>query len=84
MIKCHDCQRELAHNEEYVPYSVGETPYAKCKECFEKDPVLKNFQECLVYSRVVGFHTAVKNWNAAKQEEWKDRKTYSNFQSCCE
>ena len=30
-----------------------------------------------VYSRVVGYFRPVKQWNAGKQEEWKDRKFYS-------
>ena len=35
-----------------------------------------NFQECLVYSRVVGFLTPVRDWNDGKQSEWKDRKVF--------
>ena len=33
-------------------------------------------QECLVYSRVVGWLTPTKNWNLGKQEEYKQRKVY--------
>jgi len=29
-----------------------------------------------VYSRVVGFLRPVESWHSAKQEEFKDRKTY--------
>ncbi|OQA78269.1 MAG: anaerobic ribonucleoside triphosphate reductase [Lentisphaerae bacterium ADurb.Bin242] len=32
--------------------------------------------ETEVYSRVVGYHRPVKNWNRGKQQEFKDRKTY--------
>ncbi len=30
-----------------------------------------------VYSRVVGYFRPVQNWNAGKQEEWKDRQFYA-------
>ena len=33
-------------------------------------------QECLVYSRVVGWMTPLKNWNKGKISEWNDRVTY--------
>ena len=29
-----------------------------------------------VYSRVVGYHRPIKNWNQGKQEEFKDRKPF--------
>ena len=31
---------------------------------------------CEIYSRVVGYLRPVSNWNDAKQEEFKNRKTY--------
>jgi anaerobic ribonucleoside-triphosphate reductase len=34
-------------------------------------------QECIVYSRVVGWLTPVKNWNKGKKAEFTDRKTFS-------
>ncbi len=33
-------------------------------------------QECIVYSRVVGWLTPVKNWNKGKKSEFNDRKTF--------
>ncbi|PMP69379.1 MAG: hypothetical protein C0187_07195 [Calditerrivibrio nitroreducens] len=30
-------------------------------------------EKCEVYSRVVGYHRPVENWNDGKQEEFKDR-----------
>lgn len=33
-------------------------------------------QECLVYSRIVGYFRPVRNWNAGKTAEFKQRKTY--------
>jgi anaerobic ribonucleoside-triphosphate reductase len=32
---------------------------------------------CEVYSRVVGYLLPVQNWNAGKQEEFKERVVYS-------
>ena len=31
---------------------------------------------CQVMSRVVGYITAVQNWNIGKKQEFKDRKAY--------
>ena len=31
---------------------------------------------CEVYSRVVGYMRPIRSWNAGKQAEFKDRKTY--------
>lgn len=81
---CHDCGKELSKGEEFVRYEGVSA--IKCKECFEAEPALRNFQACDVYSRVVGFHTPIRRWNDAKAEEWKDRKTYEvngTFQSAC-
>ena len=48
----------------------------KCDDCFQKDPVLRNFQDCEVYSRVVGYLRPVNQWNDAKSAEFGDRKTF--------
>lgn len=34
-------------------------------------------QSCEVYSRVTGYFRPIKNWNAGKQEEFRDRVTYA-------
>ena len=34
-------------------------------------------KETEVYSRITGYYRPVKNWNAGKQQEFKDRKEYS-------
>ena len=39
-------------------------------------PTQTKRQECIVYSRVVGWLTPVKNWNKGKQSEFKDRKEF--------
>jgi anaerobic ribonucleoside-triphosphate reductase len=33
-------------------------------------------QECIVYSRVVGWLTPLTRWNNGKKAEWNDRKTF--------
>lgn len=37
---------------------------------------MKCNKKCEVYSRVCGYFRPVKNFNAGKQEEFKERKTY--------
>jgi len=32
---------------------------------------------CEVYSRIVGYLRPVQNWNKGKQQEFKDRKTFT-------
>jgi len=34
-------------------------------------------QKALIYSRVVGYLRPVEQWNDAKEEEFKDRKTFT-------
>ncbi len=33
-------------------------------------------QECIIYSRVVGWLTPVRNWNKGKRSEFSDRRTF--------
>ncbi len=35
-----------------------------------------------VYSRVVGYHRPVKNWNRGKREEFKERRAFVT-RGCC-
>jgi len=65
----------------YYP-KVGETEddrklFAKCPGCFEKNPTLRNYQPCEVYSRVVGYLRPVSQWNDGKQAEFGLRKTFT-------
>lgn len=74
---CHDCKCEIGGFSnsygEFISYGNG---FYKCEECFAKDPELRNFQECEVYSRVVGYLRPVSQWNKGKQAEFGDRKEY--------
>ena len=51
-------------------YLVGEV--WKCPKCGE---------ETEVYSRITGYYRPVKNWNAGKAQEFKDRNTYKVMNS---
>lgn len=70
---CHDCKKELEKGDEFVMYEVVSDKFIKCKTCYKKDPVLKNFQKAEVYSRVVGYIRPVQQWNKGKQAEFGDR-----------
>ncbi len=37
--------------------------------------------ETEVYTRIVGYYRAVKNWNLGKKEEYRVRKTFAQTQS---
>lgn len=39
-------------------------------------PVQTQRQECIVYTRVVGWLTPVRNFNPGKKSEYRDRCTY--------
>lgn len=39
-------------------------------------PVKTKRQECIIYSRVVGWLTPTKNWNKGKRAEFEERKAF--------
>lgn len=39
--------------------------------------------KCEVYSRIVGYHRPVENWNESKQEEFKERTVFNAESTCC-
>jgi ribonucleoside-triphosphate reductase len=49
------------------------------KEIEELKEKLKNVTgtECEVYTRIVGYHRNIENWNKGKKAEYKVRKTFS-------
>lgn len=95
--KCHDCKTEMNVIVSYRPvegdfqisggavYVVDiddEIFFLKCEECHAENATLRNFRECEVYSRVVGYYRPMKNWNEGKKAEFKKRSTFdSAFQS---
>ncbi|MEE4607323.1 MAG: anaerobic ribonucleoside-triphosphate reductase [Desulfobacteraceae bacterium] len=85
--RCYDCQAEVevtATPQSDGIHIVGGAVYEqmeghfflKCDACHRKDPVLRNFQACEVYSRVVGYLRPVAQWNDGKQAEFSLRKTF--------
>jgi len=83
-ILCRDCGKKIIikdkkiKNGKLLAYKhKGKKIYVyKCNECYEKDPALKDFQDCEVYSRVVGYLRPVKQWNKGKRQEFKEREEY--------
>lgn len=54
-----------------------EHQFFKCDKCFQKDKILRNYQLCEVYSRVVGYIRPIRQWNKGKIEEYKQRKEFA-------
>lgn len=87
--KCHDCGKPVKvvcvmSNEGELTTSGGaiykkeviEKPFFKCEDCVQKEPELRNFQSCEVYSRVCGYLRPVNQYNLGKKEEFKERVNY--------
>jgi anaerobic ribonucleoside-triphosphate reductase len=72
-IKCHDCGKLLANGKKYFSYEADSKAFAKCEDCHESDPLLRNFRKTEVYSRVVGYIRPVDQWNNGKAAEFGDR-----------
>ena len=82
---CHDCRSacvvsamaletgiEIEGGAMYDPW--GDDKYVvKCDDCFREDVILRDYQECEVYARVVGYMRPVSQFNEAKQAEFHDR-----------
>ena len=89
---CHDCNTKIriaayVENGEMIVeggaiYKHGENYFYKCDNCYEKDPVLRNWQECEVWSRVVGYLRPLNQWNKGMQAQYKERKLFRNTENC--
>jgi len=86
---CHDCNAEVQvlctvnkQNEIVIAggavYKPRERTFLKCDACFEKDKTLRDYQDCEVYSRVVGYLRPVKQWNEGKKAEYAQRVEFKN------
>jgi hypothetical protein len=81
---CHDCGCDVrvstsVKNGELVIsggaiYKPADQIFLKCDACFAKNKTLEKFQDCEIYSRIVGYLRPIKNWNNAKRAEYKLRK----------
>jgi ribonucleoside-triphosphate reductase len=82
---CHDCGKKIEINNEeikdgaYLTYNNAgkKISVLKCNRCYEKNPALTNFQECEVYSRVVGYLRPVSQWHKGKKQEYGERQEYT-------
>lgn len=82
--RCYDCGKEIKiegkeiKNGVLLEYKEGDKKIEvlKCNKCFKKNPSLQNYQNCEVYSRIVGYLRPVQQWNIGKQQEFKERKNY--------
>ena len=64
----------------HLPYFTITPTFSVCPQCGylagEHKRCPKCFNECEVYSRVVGYLRPVKQWNKGKKQEFKERVTY--------
>jgi ribonucleoside-triphosphate reductase len=76
---CKELVKKIAQNTR-IPYFTISPTYSICKEHgyisgeHFRCPVCG--RECEVYTRVVGYFRPVQNWNAGKQEEFKQRRVF--------
>jgi len=81
---CHDCgknieivDKEIANGFLLSYDNSGQTiSVYKCKDCFTTSQSLGNFQDCEVYSRVVGYIRPVSQWHIGKKQEYSERKEF--------
>lgn len=81
---CHDCRKKIEIENKQIKngflltYDKGEEKINvyKCKDCFKKNPSLTNFEDCEVYSRIVGYLRPVSQWHIGKKQEYKERKEF--------
>jgi anaerobic ribonucleoside-triphosphate reductase len=77
---CMKLVKKIAENYKLPYYTISPT-YSVCSDHgyisgeVWKCPICG--KETEVYSRITGYYRPVKNWNAGKSQEFKDRKTYN-------
>ena len=91
---CHDCSTPVEVNAKVaedgaitieggavykIKKGIEDRYFFKCDLCCLKDRTLRNYQECEVYSRVVGYLRPVNQYNLGKKEEYKIRKEFINI-----
>lgn len=77
-MKCHDCGKEIKFNGDKIVNGrqlcyKNKLCIFKCDDC---DDVLRNYQDCEVYSRIVGYLRPTNTWNEGKKQEFSERKEY--------
>ncbi len=82
---CKQLVKRIAYNTKLPYFSITPT-FSICKEHgyikgeHFRCPTCK--KETEVFSRIVGYYRPIQNWNEGKQEEFKDRKEYSENVTC--
>jgi anaerobic ribonucleoside-triphosphate reductase len=75
-----DLVKKISDNY-HIPYFTLSPTYSVCEDhgyiAGEKYKCPICGKETEVYSRITGYYRPVKNWNAGKAEEFKERKTYN-------
>ena len=61
-----------------IKRGIEDRYFFKCDGCFKADKILRNYQDCEVYSRAVGYLRPVNQYNLGKKEEFKMRKMFVN------
>ena len=72
--------RKISENYKLPYYTLSPTYFVCSKDGYIAGEVWKCPKcgaDTEVYSRITGYYRPVKNWNAGKTQEFKDRKTYS-------
>jgi hypothetical protein len=90
---CHDCGCEVVVNAKVdkegaitirggavykIKINRENRYFLKCDKCFEQDKTLRNWQNCEIFSRVVGYLRPISQYNIGKKEEYKMRKEFTN------
>ncbi|MFP4117845.1 MAG: ribonucleoside triphosphate reductase [Candidatus Woesearchaeota archaeon] len=81
---CKELVKKIAYNFT-LPYFTITPTFSICKEHgyisgeYHECPTCSSATE--VYSRVVGYHRPVQNWNKGKKEEFKDRSAFTEDRS---
>lgn len=90
---CHDCKTSVTVTAKVaedgaitieggsvykIRQGAEELIFFKCDECFKKDKTLRNWRQCEVYSRVVGYLRPVSQYNLGKKAEYAMRKEFKN------
>ena len=93
---CHDCCKHVevkvtVNKEEgtitieggsvyKVKEGLEERLFFKCESCFKNDHTLRNWKQCEVYSRVVGYLRPINQWNKGKKAEYDQRVDFINVE----
>ena len=89
---CYDCGCKITiagdeiKNGNMVVYEVNgeKITIFKCAACLKKNPALQNYQQCEVYTRVVGYLRPVQQWHKGKKQEYGERVEYNMpKEPCC-